>query len=704
MPNLIGKILLDQYRVDDFIGVGGMSEVYRVYDLKRNTSLAMKLLRDELQENPKALVLFKREADELRKLKHPNIVTLYGLYEAGSFSFLLEEFIDGPTLSRHLKACPGKRLGEAEALVFLKALCAALGYAHMNGIVHCDVKPENVMVDQGGRIYVTDFGIARHAGSTSTTIGVTGTPKYMAPEQFRSEMVSPRTDIYALGVMLFEMLTGQRPFQSSEAGGEAGDPFLSVRKAHLEQQPPDPRSLNAALSTGLCRVILMALEKEPAKRFASTDDLFHAACAAAGVTPESVPDWIAQPAQTVIERAPLPPMSNRESAAVPWYRRRESYKGVGWVLAGGLLLFVSVILVMTSLNSRRHAAEGVLSEDELRLTLAADYTSASTADFATPTEPATPPLDLEKQVAQTVQAQYAVATLTAEASQLVDIETPTSLAVESWQQGRLVYLIRVGNSGQDRDLYILDLALGTEPEKLFAPGKRLMGPVWSPEGDRIAFYEEFTSQFLVLAATTGSSPTVVKGCNQPAWSPDAARFVCHERQGDSFFIFDAQTGKQEQTLQVGENANLPAWSPLGERIAYAINAVDGSTSIWTISLLDQAPTLLAGDSYENYAPAWSHDGKQIAYQSASSSGKSELWVMDQNGGNAHRITHSGAGHWSRAPAWSPDDRWLVYISDTAGSVGADYGEVFIIPAEGGEPIQVTNAGGRVYDWRVDWGR
>jgi serine/threonine-protein kinase len=297
MSKMIGQILLGQFRVDEFIASGGMGAVYRVWDLKRNVSLAMKVLHSELAEDPAMFQRFQREANALKKLAHPNFVPFYGLYQTDEFDFMLERFVDGPSLQAVLKKRKGP-LPVEEALVYLKALCAALGYAHASGVVHCDVKPGNVMVDHGGSIYLTDFGIVRHSESTTTTMGTAGTPAYMAPEQIRGEPVSPATDIYALGVLLYEMLAGQRPFRGNEAGTENGGTTANerIRYGHLNLQPPDPRTFNPNLSAEMVNAILKALAKHPRDRYASTLDFFNAICLQSGKTVGNVANHVMLPA------------------------------------------------------------------------------------------------------------------------------------------------------------------------------------------------------------------------------------------------------------------------------------------------------------------------------------------------------------------------------------------------------------------------
>lgn len=290
----LGSVILDQFRIDEFIDSGGMGSVFRVWDLKRNVPLAMKVLHGELAEDPSMFKRFKREARALEKLAHPNIVPFYGLYQTRVFSFILERFIDGPTLKDILKQKKDELLSETETIIYLKAICSALGYAHANGVVHCDVKPANVMVDNGGSIYLADFGIARHSDSTTTTMTGAGTPAYMAPEQILSKSVSQATDVYAIGVMLYEMLTGQRPFKGNEKGTENAGATANerIRYGHINLDPPNPKMINPSINPKLADVTLKALAKEPANRFQTCQELFNEICSAIGVFQIDIPDRI----------------------------------------------------------------------------------------------------------------------------------------------------------------------------------------------------------------------------------------------------------------------------------------------------------------------------------------------------------------------------------------------------------------------------
>ena len=349
MPDsIINQTLLNQYRVDAFIASGGMGTVYRVWDLKRNVPLAMKVLHSDLAEDPHMFKRFKREANALKKLTHPNIVQFYGLFQTLDFAFLLEGFIDGPSLKDILRQRGGTPLPVQEALTYLKALSSALGYAHANRVVHCDVKPGNILVDQVGNIYLTDFGIARHSDSTTTTMVGAGTAAYMAPEQIRGEAVVPATDVYALGVMLFEMLTGQRPFRGNEAGTESGGVTANerIRYAHLHLDAPDPRSLNPSIPQELAQTIQKALDKDPAGRYQSMQGFTNAVYIASRITFSQVTDRIVLPSQfqETIQTAQPP------DQPIPPSQPIVNRKMLPWLIGGGA--FLMIVLVFSFAGGR----------------------------------------------------------------------------------------------------------------------------------------------------------------------------------------------------------------------------------------------------------------------------------------------------------------------------------------------------------------
>jgi serine/threonine protein kinase len=294
MKNPIGQVLLNRYRVDAFVALGGMGAVYRVWDTVRGVPLAMKLLNPELAEDPKMFRRFEREARLLEKLNHPHIVPFYGLFRTHDFCLILERFIDGFTLKDLLQQRRNRPLPLHDILTYFKALCAALGFAHVNGVIHCDVKPGNVMVERGGQIYLTDFGVARYNETTTTTLAGAGTPAYMAPEQIRGEKITPSTDVYALGLVLYELLAGRRPFTGEEKTARIGGETLAarIRFAHQSIRPPDPRLFNSTITAPLAQAVLKALNKNPDERYGDMRTFYLVVCQATGVQPEQVGDRV----------------------------------------------------------------------------------------------------------------------------------------------------------------------------------------------------------------------------------------------------------------------------------------------------------------------------------------------------------------------------------------------------------------------------
>jgi serine/threonine protein kinase len=275
MSELVGKILASRYRILESIGHGGMADVYKIWDPRRATHLAMKVLHADLAEDMIFLRRFKREARTLAKLQHPNIVRIYGLEEDDNLAYILMDYIEGITLRTEIRR-RGKPFPLERLLEIMRPVCAALHYAHQSGIVHCDIKPANIMIEASGRILVSDFGIARASEAATATLVGAGTPAYMAPELTRGENPTPQTDIYALGVILFEMLTGgERPFTGKQAGitGSTGE---KVRWEQANQEPPSPRRYNRKIPPDLEFVVMQCLQKEPANRFASAQDLLNA--------------------------------------------------------------------------------------------------------------------------------------------------------------------------------------------------------------------------------------------------------------------------------------------------------------------------------------------------------------------------------------------------------------------------------------------
>ncbi|NIM95682.1 MAG: SUMF1/EgtB/PvdO family nonheme iron enzyme [Anaerolineales bacterium] len=380
MTSLIGQSLLNRFRVEEFVASGGMGVVYRVWDPKRNVPLAMKVLHADLAEDPSIFKRFRREARALQKLAHPNIVPFYGLHQTDEFAFLLERYVDGPSLKQNIRRRKGKPIPIEEGVVYMMAISAALGYAHAHGVIHCDVKPSNVMIDHGGAIYLTDFGVARHAESTTTTLGFAGTAAYMAPEQCRAEPVTAQTDVYAMGVMLFEMTTGRRPFRGDEketkdTGSTSAE---RVRYAHLHISPPDPRQFNSSISEELAKVILKALAKEPTDRYQSAREFFEAVCEAAEIDLRTISERVEIPEAFVHEpkAAPTPSRDFQRIPCLHTFSENRFRQLISWV--GGIgLATVAIFMLLRASGVTMTTNRATLNTQSMTLTVEAENRAAN---------------------------------------------------------------------------------------------------------------------------------------------------------------------------------------------------------------------------------------------------------------------------------------------------------------------------------------
>ncbi len=262
-----GTVIDGRYRVISRVGSGGMAEVYCAEDTQLGRRVAVKLLHERFAQDEEFVERFRREASSAASLSHANIVNVYDRGQWGGTYYIAMEYLDGRSLDSIVRE--EAPLSPQRAIELTEQVLRAARFAHRHGVVHRDLKPHNVIIDEEGRVKVTDFGIARAGASEITQTGsIMGTARYLSPEQAQGHTVSPRSDLYAIGIMLYELLTGTVPFE--------GDSVVAIALRHLSEPPRPPSSLVPAVSANLDAIVMRALAKRPEARFADADEFLAA--------------------------------------------------------------------------------------------------------------------------------------------------------------------------------------------------------------------------------------------------------------------------------------------------------------------------------------------------------------------------------------------------------------------------------------------
>ena len=259
---MIGRLISGRYLIEAQVGMGGMAVVYRARDQQENRTVALKVLRPEYQGDEEFVHRFSREAEAAAKVFHENIVNLFDVGIDGDMRYIVMEYVDGQTLKEMIRE--EGRIHPDVAIRMTIRILAAVDHAHRNGIVHRDIKPQNILVDRDGVVKVADFGIARLKASQTTRLNsgsALGSVHYISPEQARGEVADEQSDLYSVGVVMYEMLTGHVPFD--------GETAVSVALMHLNDAPKSIRADNPKVSRALDEVVMRALCKDKKRRYQS---------------------------------------------------------------------------------------------------------------------------------------------------------------------------------------------------------------------------------------------------------------------------------------------------------------------------------------------------------------------------------------------------------------------------------------------------
>jgi serine/threonine protein kinase len=351
MDNLIGKTL-GQYQIIEVAGKGGMAVVYKAFQPSLNRYVALKVLPDYLAQDEQFVMRFEHEARAAAALRHPNIMVIYDVGQEGNTHYIAAEYLEGTTLAQAMSQQHGP-LPLPRSVNIINQLASALDFAHARGLVHRDIKPSNAFIGADDHVTLTDFGIAKalQGGAQMTRTGtMVGTPEYMSPEQAEGRPIDQRSDIYSLGVMLYQLLTGRVPFQA--------DTPTAVLLAHVTQAPQPPTQLNPSIPLAVEAVVLRSLAKRPEGRFPTAGEFARALTLAASGAAAS-----ASLPPTIIAGQPTPtppPVYTPPPASQPGYAphtptpppmppQRKSGGGGNWLLWGGLALAAVAFVCVVSL-------------------------------------------------------------------------------------------------------------------------------------------------------------------------------------------------------------------------------------------------------------------------------------------------------------------------------------------------------------------
>jgi serine/threonine protein kinase len=677
---------LGGYQILDEVGRGGMAVVYKAWQPSLERFVALKVLPEHFGHDPQFLARFHREAKIAARFSHPNIVYVFDVGEEHGIHYIAMEYLDGGSLRDRLVA---GAFGLAETQGILEQLASALDYAHTRGLIHRDIKPGNILFTADGRPKVADFGIARPSGeSRLTQTGILmGTPEYMAPEQAEGRQVDYRADLYALGVVLYQMLTGRVPFRRTT-------PHATLH-AVIYEPPTPPRQVNPGLPHALEDVVLQALAKRPEDRFQRGVDMVAALRAA-------------------LAGRRMPAAAKNVSSTPSSARQR---RVLIWVMVAAALALVSLLGLLLALTAGGEPGGGAgplattslvgahPSSPTLPSTTAAPVLETTTA-ASSPALPAQTPVAPELAPATALPATAPLPLPTATS------HPPTSLPPAAGPDPRFGRLAFSSNRHGNNEVYSVRLA-GGKPKRLTNNSADDWLPDWAPDGQRISFTSNRTGSYdlwSIDASGNGLAQLVGTGAwdDYPCWAPDGRKLgfsttavtqgvpnsEIHARQANGNLVQLTRSTAEDQ---------WPDWSPDG-RIIYC----EGwkGTSNWDILIMNGdggGRAVWLGGTACDVQPTWSPDGKSIAFlrieRDTNGNGQvdeldaGDVWVGKANGGGLRRIT---SGIWATTPAWSPDSRWIAFaqLRDSNGNGRSDLGDaadIHAVPLAGGPSVPLVES-------------
>lgn len=645
MPLQPGDTLLKgQYRILRLIDQGGFALVYHARDTLLGRDVAIKELMPSAVSDPNWLKRFFVEARATLELRNDHIVATYTLFAESGNRYLVMEYMPGGSLEDALQK--RYRLPVDEAVRVAREVCQGLSYAHRRGIVHCDLKPANILFAADGTAKVADFGIAhvtshdvrsRHWATTGQFVA--GTLEYMSPEQADGERADPRIDLYALGALLYHMLTG-RPYADFCGGGTLADIAHDLDLVR-QFQPAPPSTYNALVPPWLDDLVLRLLAKRPEDR------------------PDTAAEVLAllDPAGPTAQGPPPPPPPGPFSAL----RQRHLPAAWPWYVALGALLVVLLGI-----------AKVVFVDPVPATPMPASTASATPTPTLTPTLTPTP-----------------IPTLTPTPTPTpAPTQAPTAVSDPPLPPGpgRIAFASDAADTLQICIMNVDDRSRSCLTDNGFLNES----PAWSPDGQHLAFHSLQDGNFEVYGINADG--TGQKNLSNhpdpdgsPSWSPDGRRIAFDSnRDGNGeIYVMDADGSGPKNLTNHPAWDSQPAWSPDGSRLAFMSDR-DGNLEIYLMNADGGALTRLTDHPGDDKSPAWSPNGKHIAFYSNRDGPTTDIYVMNADGSGVRRLTNSAASDGS--PCWSPDGQRLAFDSDRDGNW-----EIYVMNADSSEQVNLTQS-------------
>jgi serine/threonine protein kinase/Tol biopolymer transport system component len=681
---------LGRYEVRSFIGAGAMGAVYLARDMRLGRPVALKLLLETLVGSREHLRRFEQEACATSSLSHPNILTIHEVCHLEGTHFIVSEFVEGRTLRRVIE---GERLTLGEILDVVMQTASGLAAAHQAGIVHRDLKPENVMVRDDGYVKILDFGLAKltedraahFGGGGDSTVSnlntnsgeVLGTVRYMSPEQLRGLAVDRRTDIWSLGVVLHELITGRSPF----GGGTAPNVIAAI----LEHQPPPVSACVADFPAPLQRVITKALSKDAGQRYQSAGDLL-ADLRRFRDEPRHK-EWLGK---VMLSSQPSDPQT-RAAGSGGSHNAIEALNRLVSSTASG------ATDIITTIGGRRRWLTATL----LVLTLAVSLAIARYESWSLAVMFASFVCIVLLLHRVTVQGQ-----LTARKGPFQTIKlsrlTDTGKVVDAVISPDGKYVAYVSEQAGQQSLWVRQVATTANAQVVLPAEVTYQGLSFSPDGDFInyVFYESATKGFWQLSQVPvlgGVPRRLIAEVHTPVtFSPDGRQLAFvrgYSSEKMTALIMAGADGAGERRLATRRTPNEfgwrggPSWSPAGDRIACAAGVYDVDMEIVEVRVSDGSERPVSRQRWPWVGRvAWLAGGKGLVLTARDpQSGLSQLWHVSCPEGEVRRITNDLNDYSSRSVSLSADSRSLV-------SVQSDYlSGVWVVPAGGGgQPRQIAD--------------